>query len=81
MNVSTIGWKDRRLHISVVLVISWLALIALAEWFYAAAETEPPEWDVLSYAGKALYFWNAIRRGEIVGLLDLPPSIGPQERC
>jgi hypothetical protein len=78
MNVaSAIGGKNWHHPLSIILVIGWLAVIGTAEWFYAVAEPEPPEWDVLSYAGKAYYFWDAIEKGEFLGLFDLPPVARP----
>jgi hypothetical protein len=78
MNIaSAILGRNQRFPFSVILIIGWLVVIGLAEWFYAVAETEPPEWDVLSYAAKAFYFWDAINHGKFLGLLDLPPTIRP----
>src|SRR5947208_2801310 len=65
------------LAFSVVLVLGWLALIGVAEWFYAAVETEPPLWDTASYAAKAAGFWSALGRGEIVNPLNIPPTVRP----
>src|SRR3954453_11335874 len=72
-----LGAKTSRLHWSILLVIGWLCVVGLAEWFYAIAETEPPEWDVLNYAAKGLYFWDAIGHGKLLGLFDVEPTNRP----
>jgi hypothetical protein len=52
-------------------------VIGAAIWRHAAAETEPPAWDALSYAAKAFNFWDAIARGRIFNPLDLQPIVRP----
>lgn len=62
---------------SVILVLAWLAVIGVAEWHYAMAETEPPVWDALSYAAKAAGFWEAVHQGRIFNPLNIPPTVRP----
>jgi hypothetical protein len=71
------GQRQGILPLSIVLVLCWLAVVGVTVWIHAAAESEPPEWDVLSYAVKALNFWNAIGTGHLSGLLDLQPTVRP----
>jgi len=74
-------WKKSTLTLSILFVIGWLATIGVAEWFYAAAEVEPPAWDSLGYSMKAFYFWQEITHGRFHNLLALVPACDRPALC
>ena len=70
--------SSRLLSVSpTLLMVVWSSAIGLAVWHYAAAEVEPPGFDVLSYFAKAFYFWEAVDHGKIFNPFSLAPTVRP----
>ncbi len=60
-----------------VLVACWLLYLGVSIWQHALHSVQPPLYDPLSYMRKAIYFWQALERGEFFNPLNLEPASRP----
>jgi hypothetical protein len=61
----------------VAAVILWLAIVGAAIAVLATTATTPPLFDAISYATKAMNFWESLGQGKLVNPLNLVPSVRP----
>jgi len=60
-----------------VLVACWLLYLGVSIWQHVLHSVQPPLYDPLSYMQKAMHFWQALERGELLNPLNLEPMVRP----
>ena len=63
--------------IPTLVLIAWLAVVAVALAMGATTDAAPPLGDSLSYVSKAAAFWDMVHHGKFVNPLDLPWTFRP----
>ena len=77
--LQALPWRTWVPHI---LVICWIAFLAVTIWDHASRSVVPPLYDPLSYLQKGINFWRNIYHGQYVNPLNiiLYRLIGRRER-
>lgn len=77
----SLSLPERKTHfagaIPFLVVAAWIVLAGCGIWSFAAQETEPPAFDVLTYAQKAHNFWNAVAQRTPFNPMNLEPTSRP----
>ena len=55
----------------------WLVFLGTALWQHIKVAETPPNYDPLSYAAKAKYFWEQVRAGNLRAAFTVEPSVRP----
>jgi hypothetical protein len=63
--------------IPIAAALAWLAVVGTAIWNIAGRVHTPPIFDAVSYAYKAMTFWDAVHQGRLFNPLNLPPTFRP----
>jgi hypothetical protein len=63
--------------IPIAAALAWLAIVGTAIWNIAGIVHTPPIFDAVSYAYKAMMFWDAVHQGHPFNPLNLPPTFRP----
>ena len=64
-------------RLPLIVLVAWVALVGVGQWWAASGALEPPTMDVYSYAVKAKSVWAAVTQGPWVNPFDIAPTIRP----
>jgi len=74
MNALSAGWRG---WLPLLAVTVWLAAVGAAIAVIARHASTPPLFDAVSYAVKAMNFWDSLHRGPLVNPFNLFPTFRP----